>query len=178
MTVIIEGALVLTKMIRGVIMEMQEILNGIHSRSKLLSRQYGCQYEDLFQDGIVHLLSYQKKNPNASFKQVMKSINYKYRDFSKKLRTRKRRNVSLESLPESFSSYEMEEQLIRHVDQDRMEKSLKEREDVEASAILLLTSEFSLPLNEVRKMLGLSNEEMYSRINEMKRGGGDETITR
>ena len=152
--------------------EVQEILKGIRSRSKLLSRQYGQDYEDLFQDGMVHLIIYQRKNPNASFKQVMKSVNYKYRDMSKKLRTRKRRNISLESLPESFASYEIEDQLIRSIDQNKMETSLKEKEDVEASAMLLLTSEFDLTLDEVKRMLGLSNEEMYSRINEIKKGEG------
>lgn len=151
-------------------MEVQEILKGIRSRSKLLSKQYGQPYEDLFQDGMVHLIVYHRKNPHASFKQVMKSVNYKYRDMSKKLRTRKRRNVSLESLPESFSSYEIEEDLIHKIDQERLGNVLREREDAESSSMLLLTSEFGLPLDEVKKMLGLSNEEVYSRINEMKKG--------
>ncbi len=148
-------------------MDNPEVIEGIQSRSRLLAYQYHQDYEDLFQDGMVHLLSYTQKKPDASFNQIMKSINYKYRDMSRKLRTRKRRNVSLETLPESFSSYETEDQILERISKEELEESLKRRGDEDGYSILILAGEFDLSLKDTEEMLGLKKGEVYRKIKNM-----------
>jgi len=57
----------------------KEVLDGIASRSKWLSKQFPqLQYDDLVHDGIVEILTLLTKTPEASSAYIMKAVNNIY----------------------------------------------------------------------------------------------------
>ena len=85
---------------------------------------------------------------------------------SKKLRTRKRRNVSLESLPEDIGSYEMEDALIAKIDAEKLQQNLKIDGDEDVSSFLVLADEYGLNVEDIQELCGLKKDVLHGLAND------------
>jgi len=127
-------------------------MKGIESRSRMLARRYTVSLEDMRQEGSLHLLEFKLKYPDAPFLQIMKSINYFYSDLEKKLRTRRRREIHIESIEDL--PYEIENSLHAKIDIDMQATELDSMKGLAVDLILE-----GVEVDDLKKMLHLTDEE-------------------
>jgi len=132
----------------------KEIEKAINSRAKLLNRRYSIPYNDLVNDGYLHVFEFKIDFPDAELLQVLKSINWFYSNMERKLRLIRRKETSIEELPEDIAAYEMEEIVL---DDLELETTAKTKFGSDAHIIQMLKKGESIA--NIKDLLGLDSNK-------------------
>lgn len=145
---------------------MDELINTfIQTKSRSLARRYNLAPDDLRQDGFVFIFEYQARFPHYHIFQYLKALNWFYSNVSRKWRTRRRREVPIDDVPEHHLSYDVADTLLDDLDANSAAKNLST-----ASAYVVYALKKGISIAQIKETLGVSKKQWTKLTKLLKEG--------